>query len=65
MRRMAMGKCEGKQINYFHIQTNYKHFQGGYGGLQFGYVYTCNEFFQKTCKFKESSFRTFFHQLIQ
>ncbi len=62
---MAMGKCKGKQRNYFHIQTNCKHFQGGYEGLQFGYVYTCNGLFQRTCKFKESSSKTFFHQLIQ
>ncbi len=44
---MVMGKCEGRQKNYFHIQTNYKHFQGGYRGLQFFYVYTCNGFFSK------------------
>ncbi len=58
---MAMGKCKGYQTKYFHVQTNYKHFQGGYGGQQFSYVYKFNGLFQRTCKFKESSSKTFFH----
>jgi len=65
MGNMAMGKCKGKQKTYFHTQTNCKHFQGKYRGLQFGYVYTCNELFQKTCEFKEVGSKTFFHQLTQ
>ncbi len=64
MGSMAMGKCEGRHENYFHTQTNYKHFQGRYGGLQFGYVYTCNELFQRTCKFKKLVLEHFFTNLL-
>ncbi len=59
-----MGKCEGRQRKYFHIQTNCKHFQGGYGGLQFGYVYTCNGLLQRMCEFKKLALEHFFTNLL-
>jgi hypothetical protein len=59
---MVMGKCEGKQGKYFHAQTECKHLQGGYGGLQFGYVYTCNGFLYRMCKFLKTDSKAFFHQ---
>ncbi len=64
MGNMAMGKCEEWQRESFHNETKCKHFQGWYGGLQFGNVYTCNGFFQKTCKFRKPIPKNFFTSLL-
>jgi hypothetical protein len=63
---MAMSKCKGKQINYFHTQTNCKHFQGGYGGLQFllaMFTHAMN-FFKEHVSLKKSILEHFFTNLL-
>jgi hypothetical protein len=65
MSGMAMGKCEDWQREYLYNETKCEHFQGWYGGLQFGNVYTCNGFFQKTCKFFKTHSRAFLLSLIK
>ncbi len=65
MGNMVMGKWEDGQKNSFCNETNYEHSQGWYGGLQFGNVYTCNGLLQRTCEFKETNSKAFFHKLIE
>jgi hypothetical protein len=62
---MTMGKCEDGQRKSFYYETKCEHFQGWYGGLQFGNVYTCNEFLQRMCEFKEADSKAFFHKFIE
>jgi hypothetical protein len=45
-------------------QRNYKHIKGAYGKLPLGDVYTCHGVLSRTCKFKKTNCRTFFHKFI-